>query len=56
MEDIKKMTKIFTAMHDGRMRDTGHKLEKETFKLGIRKNFFPMRTVRYWSRLPRELV
>lgn len=50
------MTKLFTAMHGGRMRDTRHKLGQQRFKLSIRKNFFPLRTVRYWSRLPRELV
>lgn len=50
------MTKLFTVMHGGRVRDTGHKLEQEKFKLGIKKNFFPVRAVRYWSRLPGELV
>lgn len=33
-----------------------HKSKQEGFRVGRRKNIFPMRTVRQWKRLPRKAV
>jgi len=39
-----------------RTRGSGHKLKQRNLQLNMRKNFFPLRVMEPWHRLPREVV
>ena len=39
-----------------RARENGHKLEHKKFHTNMQKNFFAVRVMEHWNRLPRESV
>jgi len=49
-------TRLFSVVPSDRTRDNGHKLKQRKLQLKMRKNFFPLRVMEPWPRLPRQAV
>ena len=57
LKDYKEdISRLFSVVHGGKVRDSRHSFKPERFRLVTKKNLFPTRKAQQWSRLPREVM